>query len=159
MSPQLTSFLKTGIKPPSDRERSALLDEARSFCESIAAEARNWTPPETPAQVEQIKRSADAGKLQREKARADLDKRVAAQREKLRQQAASKTATKSAAPAARPFEKDSTQNLVVCVRKNYFTGAQLEAAQAELAARNVVMHAKGFSISSITTTTNNKPNK
>lgn len=102
MTPSLQKFLKTGIKPPSDRERSALLDESRSFIESIAAEVRNWTPPETPAAVEAIKRGAEAAKAKARQAQAELDARIAAQREKLRKQAASKPAAKPAAKVTAP---------------------------------------------------------
>jgi hypothetical protein len=89
ITPSLSNFLKTGTRPASDRERSAMLDECRSFIQTLAAEAKNWVPPETPAQVEQIKRNAEVAKAQREQAQRDLEKKHAEQSKKM---AASKPA-------------------------------------------------------------------
>jgi hypothetical protein len=98
-SPAMKSFLTTGKHPQSQREVSAILDEARSLlipwkngdiggrvaqkkaiAESMPA---NWTPPETAQQVEKIKRDAEAAKAQREQAQRDLEKKHAEQAKKM----------------------------------------------------------------------------
>jgi hypothetical protein len=98
-SQAMKSFLTTGKHPQSQREISAILDEARNLlipwkngdiagrlaqkkkiAESMPA---NWVPPETAQQVEKIKRDAEAAKAQREAAQRDLEKKHAEQAKKM----------------------------------------------------------------------------
>ena len=120
-SQTLRKFLASGTKPASAREITSLLDECRSLFAEVAAGRRKLSYTDTGATMSCLPTGPT-----------------------------SKPATKSAAPAARPYQHDRTDALVVCVRKNYFTGQQLADAQAELAARNVTIGKTGYSISSKT---------